>query len=234
MKGILPFGVLDRMPTNEAPAFRDSSNQIRIFRPRKHAARLAHSASYVSMPSPPEDHFVRCIHLAVSHNAANVPPHDSPAFLYIRPLLFGSGPQLGLSPPSQFTFCVYVQPMDAYLGINPLDAVIVENFDRAAPKGVGSAKIGGNYAPVMRWSERAKYQGYGITLHLDSKTGSEIDEFSSSAFAAIKTNPSGYTTLVVSASRSAIESVTCDCCMAIARSLGWQVEKRPVRHFLPL
>jgi branched-chain amino acid aminotransferase len=30
--------------------------------------------------------------------------------MYIRPLLLGTGPELGLYPPKEFTFVVYVTP----------------------------------------------------------------------------------------------------------------------------
>jgi len=50
-----------------------------------------------------------------------------------------------------------------------VDALILEDFDRAAPYGVGQAKVGGNYAPVLKHAEKARLNGYGITLHLDSK-----------------------------------------------------------------
>lgn len=148
--------------------------------------------------------------------------------MYIRPLLFGSSAQLGLSPPEEYTFVVWVLPVGVYHGVHSVPALILEDFDRAAPHGTGSAKIGGNYAPVLRFSDRARNDGYGITLHLDSRTRSEIDEFSTSAFLGVKRNGEE-TTLVVPDSKSVIESVTADSVCEIARrSFGWKVEKRAV------
>jgi branched-chain amino acid aminotransferase len=208
-------------------AFRTPDNQINLFRPQKHARRLMHSSSFVSLPSVPESHFIACVNLAVLSNSAFVPPHDSNALLYIRPLLFGSSAQLALSPPDEFTFCVYVTPSSAYHGVSALDALIMEDFDRAAPCGTGSAKVGGNYAPVIRWTDAAKREGYGITLHLDSKTRTEIDEFSTSGFIGIK-HGRNETTLVVPDSPNVIDSVTSDSCMTLGKTLGWTVEKRKV------
>jgi len=48
--------------------------------------------------------------LSVAKNAEFVPPYGLGASMYIRPLLLGSGPELGLSPPQEFTFVVYVTP----------------------------------------------------------------------------------------------------------------------------
>lgn len=147
--------------------------------------------------------------------------------MYVRPLLFGSSAQLGLNPPEEYTFCVYVLPTGVYHGTKPVDALILEQFDRAAPEGTGSAKVGGNYAPVLRWSERAHDEGFGITLHLDSKTRSVIDEFSTSGFIGVKKEGDNVT-VVVPDSKNAIKSVTSDSVCGIAKSFGWKVESREV------
>jgi branched-chain amino acid aminotransferase len=202
-------------------AFRNPSGGIGIFRPTQNASRMAHSASFISIPPVPDGHFLKCVRLATALNAEFVPPHHTGAALYIRPLLFGSSPELALTPPGGYTFCVYVLPVGVYHGAHPVDALILEEFDRAAPEGTGSAKVGGNYAPVMRWSEKAKAEGFGITLHLD--------EFSTSAFVGIKEDQGRYT-LVVPDSKNIIKSVTSDCVLEIARSLGWKVECRPITY----
>ena len=192
---------------------------------------MQHSASYISIPPVPTELFKQCVHLAVSLNAEYVPPHRTGAAMYIRPLLFGSSAQLGLSPPEEYTFLVFVLPTGVYHGVHPVAALILEDFDRAAPNGTGSAKVGGNYAPVLRWSEKAMQEGYGITLHLDSQTRSEIDEFSTSGFIGIHGSPAKegeHVRLVVPDSRNVIKSVTADSICEIAKSLGWKVEKRAV------
>lgn len=210
-------------------AFRSPNNTITIFRPERNAARLAHSASFISVPPVPEKLFLECVHSAVSLNAAYIPPHETGAAMYIRPLIFGSSAQLGLNPPEEYTFCVYVMPTGVYHGAHPVKALILEEFDRSAPDGTGSAKVGGNYAPVLRWSERAGKEGYGITLHLDSKTRSEIDEFSTSGFIGVK-KVGDSVTLVVPDSKCVIQSVTSDSCLEIAKSLGWKTECRSIKY----
>ena len=207
--------------------FRTPDNRIAIFRPSQNAERMAYSASFISIPAVPNDHFLQCCRLAVALNAAYVPPHHTGAAMYVRPLLFGSSAQLGLNPPEEYTFCVYVLPVGVYHGVHPVAALILEDFDRAAPEGTGSAKVGGNYAPVLRWSEKARTEGFGITLHLDSKTRTVIDEFSTSGFVGIKKEGEQYT-VVVPDSKNVIKSVTSDSVCQIAKSLGWKVERRPI------
>jgi len=211
-------------------AFRGPGDStINIFRPDRNAQRLQHSASFISIPEVPPAHFARCVRAAVALNAAFVPPHATAAALYIRPLLFGSSAQLGLNPPQEYTFCVFVVPTGVYHGTHPVDAVVLEAFDRTAPRGTGSAKVGGNYAPVLRWSEAARVDGFGITLHLDSKTRTEIDEFSTSGFIGVLQS-GGNTTLVVPDSPNIVKSITSDSVCELARSFGWSVEKRRVAY----
>jgi branched-chain amino acid aminotransferase len=201
---------------------------IGIFRPQANAERMQHSASFVSMPEVPVELFKKSVHLAVSLNAAYVPPHRTGASMYIRPLLFGSSAQLGLDPPEEYTFLVFVMPTGVYHGVHPVACLILEDFDRAAPEGTGSAKIGGNYAPVLRHSGKAKKEGFGITLHLDSRTRTEVDEFSTSGFIGIHGNPEEGCTIVVPDSKNVIKSVTSNTICEIAKSWGWKVERRPV------
>ncbi|KAK5719995.1 hypothetical protein LTR15_007268 [Elasticomyces elasticus] len=214
-------------------AFRTPNDQtINIFRPTQNALRQAHSSSFVSIPKIPTEHWLECVKMAVSLNAEFVPPHSTGAAMYIRPLVFGSSAQLGLNPPEEYTFVVYVLPTGVYHGINPVDALILEDFDRSAPEGTGSAKLGGNYAPVLRHSQKAYGEGFGITLHLDSRTRTEIDEFSTSAFIGVHGTPDSKEgcTLVVPDSKNVIKSVTGDSIQEIAKSWGWKVEKRSIPY----
>lgn len=201
---------------------------INIFRPDRNAVRMQHSADVISVPPFPTDMFVAACRAAVALNAEFVPPHETGAAMYIRPQIYGSSAQLGLNPPEEYTFCVYVVPTGVYHGVHPVKALILDDFDRAAPNGTGNAKVGGNYAPVLRWSERARDAGYGITLHLDSARHEEIDEFSTSAFIGAVVDGSAVT-LVVPDSKSVIDSVTAASVKDIAKSFGWSVVKRPVR-----
>ncbi|KKA30692.1 hypothetical protein TD95_005042 [Thielaviopsis punctulata] len=212
-------------------AFRGPGDStVQVFRPNKNAVRLQHSAAAVSMPAVPEALFTDAVMAAVARNAEFVPPHATGAAMYIRPLLFGSSAQLALQPPDEYTFCVFVMPTGVYHGVHPVKCLILEDFDRAAPHGTGNAKVGGNYAPVLRHSDKARSEGYGITLHLDSKSHSEVDEFSTSGFIGAKVTADGRTTLVVPDSQAVIDSVTSDSVQQLGRSLGWAVEKRAIKY----
>ncbi|KAM4054345.1 amino-transferase class IV domain-containing protein [Hirsutella rhossiliensis] len=214
-------------------AFRGPGDaDIAVFRPDRNALRLQHSADVVSMPRVPVDLFLHACRAAVALNAAFVPPHATGAALYVRPQLYGSSAQLGLTAPEEYIFAVFVIPTGVYHGTDPVKALILDEFDRAAPNGVGSAKVGGNYAPVLRWSDKARSEGFGITLHLDSARHEDIDEFSTSGFIGILTGEHGQddVTLVAPDSKCVIDSVTSDSILHIARSYGWKTEKRPIKY----
>lgn len=211
-------------------AFRTpGDSSIQIFRPDRNAARMQHSADFVSMPPVPIDMFVDACRAAVALNAEWVPPHDTGAAMYVRPQMYGSSAQLGLSPPEEYMFCVYVLPTGVYHGVHPVKCLILEDFDRAAPNGTGSAKVGGNYAPVLRWTDKARAEGYDITLHLDSATHTEIDEFSTSGFIGAAVDGDSVT-IVVPDSKNVIKSVTSESIQGIAKSFGWKVEQRSIKY----
>lgn len=212
-------------------AFRQPSGQITIFRPDQNAVRMQRSAEFVMIPPVPSDLFLEAVNLAVATNAEYVPPANSGQAMYIRPLLFCSSAQLGLNPGTEYTFVVFVMPTGVYHGVKANDALILEDFDRAAPEGTGSAKIGGNYGPTLRHSQKAYSEGYGITLHLDSKTRSEIDEFSTSGFIGVRKDQDGKVTVVVPDSKNVIKSVTSESAVQIAKDIyGWNVERRRIAY----
>lgn len=208
-------------------AFRQSSGDIVIFRPEFHATRIAKSAASVCLPAPPKDLFIECIRAAVAGNAELVPPTSCGTALYIRPVLFGSSAQLTLMPPEECILAVYVYPLLPFHGLDAIDALVLEDYDRTAPFGMGPFKVGGNYSPVWRHAAAAKEKGYGITLHLDSATRTNIDEFSTSGFLGMKSNGS-QKTLIFPRSENAVNSVTSDSIVRMAELQGWTVQRDEV------
>lgn len=103
-------------------------------------------------------------------------------------------------------------------------------YDRVAPQRTGPAKVGGNYSPLVRHIEKAKESDHGILLHLDSKTRTEIDEFSMSGIVGIKMDEDTGYNVVVPYPKRVIESVTSDSVCEIAKDLGWKTERRTVRY----
>lgn len=208
---------------------------IALFRPDRNAVRMQHSAEVLAMPSVPTEMFVQACRAAVALNAAFVPPHESGGALYVRPQLYGSSARFIPAAPDEYTFCVFVLPTTESEGSSPINALILDDFDRAAPKGTGHAKVGGNYGPVLRWSAWAKAEGFGATLHLDSARHEEVDEFSKCAFLGVRSHDGrdgddNKVTLVAPDSPCVIDSVTSASVQDLARHFGWTVEKRAVPY----
>jgi branched-chain amino acid aminotransferase len=106
-----------------------------------------------------------------------VPPYESGASLYIRPLLIGTGPQVGVKPADEYLFLVFVTPVGPYFkaGFMPTDYVIYRHYDRAAPLGTGTIKVGGNYAAGLSAGVKAHDEGYSAVLYLDAKEKKYIE-----------------------------------------------------------
>ena len=105
-----------------------------------------------------------------------------------------------------------------------IDGLVVDNADRAAPRGVGHIKAAGNYAPDVAPSSAAKAQGFPICLYLDGKHNNFVEEFSTSNFIGI----TGDGTLVTPKSPSILPSCTKGVIMTLARDMGITVEEREV------
>lgn len=206
-------------------AYRGKDGKIRLFRWEENAKRLMRSAEGIIMAQVPAELFREAVMKTVKLNARFVPPCGSGATLYIRPLLFGSGAEVGVRPASEYTFIVFVTPVGPYFkgGVKPVNTRICREYDRAAPLGTGNIKVGGNYAASLRAIIRARDEGYANALFLDAREKNYIDECGPANFFGIKNN-----TYVTPKSESILPSITNMSLVEIAGSLGMKVERRPV------
>jgi len=206
-------------------AYRGVDGKVRLFRWRENARRMQRSAQGILMAEVPEEMFLHAITEAVKLNARFIPPHGTGATLYIRPLLFGSGAQVGVKPAKEYMFVVFVSPVGPYFkeGFHPVSVEIVRDYDRAAPLGTGHIKVGGNYASGMKAGIRAHDGGYASVLFLDSLEKKYIDEAGPANFYGIKGN-----TYITPQSKSILPSITNMSLEKIAEDLGLKVERRRV------
>lgn len=206
-------------------AFRGKDDRIRLFRVEENAKRMLRSADGILMAQPPVDLFIDAVKKVVKLNKKYVPPYGTGASLYIRPLLIGSGPEIGVKPSNEYLFLIFVTPVGPYFkdGFKPVSLMICYNYDRTAPLGTGSFKVGGNYAASLRSLNEAKDAGYGTTLYLDPKEKKYIDEAGPANFFAIKNN-----TYITPKSDSILPSITNNSLQTLAKEAGLKVEKRKV------
>jgi branched-chain amino acid aminotransferase len=206
-------------------AYRGQDGKIRIFRWNENAKRMINSAKGVLMEPVPEEIFHDAVCQAVKLNERFVPPYGSGATLYIRPLLIGVSPIIGVSPSIDYLFMVFVSPVGPYFksGFKPGDYLICREFDRAAPLGTGTYKVGGNYAASLKSLSVAKEKGYTSVIYLDPKEKKYLDECGPSNFFAIKNN-----TYITPKSTSILPSVTNMSLIDLAKDMGLKVEARQV------
>jgi branched-chain amino acid aminotransferase len=206
-------------------AYRGSDGKIRLFRWEDNAQRLISSAKGVIMEPVPVELFREAVFTAVRLNEKFVPPYGSGASLYVRPLLYGSGGEVGVKPASEYTFIVFVTPVGPYFkgGVKPVDMLICRDVDRAAPLGTGNIKVGGNYAASLRAIVRAHDNGYGNAIFLDAKEKKYIDECGPANFFGIKDN-----TYVTPLSESILPSITNRSLITIAEKMGLKTERRRI------
>ncbi|MFB6320418.1 branched-chain amino acid aminotransferase [Saccharicrinis sp. FJH54] len=208
-------------------AFMGEDGKIRIFRMDENAKRMQSSADGILMAKVPSELFQKAVIKAVELNRDYVPPYGSGAALYIRPLLIGTGAQVGVKPASEYLFMVFVTPVGPYFkeGFKPTPVVIMREFDRAAPQGTGNLKVGGNYAAGMRSGIKAHSEGYSAVLYLDSKEKKYIDECGPANFFGIKNNQ-----YITPESKSILPSITNKSLKVIAEDMGLEVISRRVPY----
>jgi branched-chain amino acid aminotransferase len=206
-------------------AYMGKDGKVRLFRWEENAKRLVFSAGGVEMAKFPVEKFREAIFRVVQLNKRFIPPYGSGATLYIRPLLYGSGAEVGVKPASEYTFIVFVTPVGPYFrnGIKPVNMLICRDVDRAAPKGTGVFKVGGNYAASLRAGVAAKEAGYASVIFLDAKEKKYIDECGPANFFGIKNN-----TYITPKSESILKSITNMSLIELAENLGIKTERRQV------
>lgn len=206
-------------------AFRGKDGKIRIFRMRDNALRMQDSSEGTVMAKVPVEKFEEAVVKAVKLNERFVPPYESGASLYIRPVLFGSGPQVGVKPADEYMFIVFVTPVGPYFkgGFQTTPFVIMRQYDRSAPLGMGKYKVGGNYAASLVAGQHAHELGYSNVFYLDAKEKKYIDECGAANFFGIKNN-----TYITPESTSILPSITNRSLMVLAEEMGMKVERRHI------
>ncbi|MFC2112145.1 branched-chain amino acid aminotransferase [Bacteroidota bacterium] len=206
-------------------AYMGKDGKIRLFRWQENAKRMQRSAEGIMLAVVPEELFHKAIVKAVQLNKRFIPPHGTGAALYIRPLLIGTGAEVGVKPGNEYMFMVFVTPVGPYFktGFAPGDMLVCRDFDRAAPLGTGHIKVGGNYAASLLSLEKGHEKGFASVIYLDAREKKYIDECGPANFFGIKGD-----TYITPDSHTILPSITNMSLQDIAKKMGMKVEKRPV------
>ena len=206
-------------------AFRCPDGKIRLFRIDDNAERLQQTCRGIMMPEVPTELFRAMAEKVIRLNERFIPPYESGASLYLRPLLIGTGAQVGVHPAEEYMFLIFVTPVGPYFkgGFATNDYVIIREYDRAAPLGTGRYKVGGNYAASLRANHIAHEAGYSCEFYLDAKEKKYIDECGAANFFGIKDGK-----YITPKSTSILPSITNRSLQQLALDLGLEVECRQI------
>ncbi len=205
---------------------RAANDRAFLFRPKMNAARAAAGCERLMMPALAEDVFLDGVVLTARANEAWIPPAGMGS-LYLRPLVIGTGPGLGVNPSSWYHYIVYASPVGPYFKGGSAGAGIAlevsSSFHRAAPKGVGNTKSITNYAPAFQAQLLAKRNGFADALFLDT-TDLLVEEAGAANFFVV--DKSG--TVRTPGLGSILPGVTRDSVIALAKQLGFKVLEGPL------
>ncbi|CAN1251680.1 Branched-chain-amino-acid aminotransferase 2, chloroplastic [Linum perenne] len=203
-------------------AYRKEDGRLLVFRPDQNALRMKMGADRICMPCPTVDQFVDAVKQVALANKRWTPPPGK-GTMYIRPLLMGSGPILGLAPAPEYTFLIYCSPVANYFKVC-FTFSVEDEFHRATRGGAGGVKSITNYAPVLKAMAKAKQNGYSDVLYLDSVHKRYLEEVSSCNVFIVK----GRVISTPAAVGTILQGVTRKSIIEIAIDHGYQVEERAV------
>jgi len=207
-------------------AYEAKSGDVVLFRADENARRMIRSCKKIFMPPVPEEMFLDAVRRVVNANRRFVPPYGTGASLYVRPLALGTGAEVGVKPAKEYMFLIFVTPVGPYFktGFKPVNMIVEEEVDRAAPLGVGDVKVGGNYAASLRAGMPAREKGFADVVYLDAKEKKYVDECGPANFFGI-TKQGQY---VTPESASILPSITNMSLITLAEEMGLRPQRRPV------
>ena len=229
---LIPYGTIELSPAagvlnygqgcfEGTKAYRTVKDQVVLFRPEMNAKRMVMSTRRLCIPEMNQEFFLQAVEETIKDNIDYVPPYGKGS-LYIRPIVWGTSPALGVKPVEEYTFMVFVSPVGPYFkgGIQPLNLKVSNEYHRAAPKGIGDAKAIGNYSASLYPLTEAKNRGFDEVLYLDAKNEKFVEEVGSANLFALK----GNTLKTPSLTGSILPGVTRDSIIALAKEkLGLEV-----------
>jgi len=192
---IVPYGPLSLDPASSVlhygqemfegmKAYRTPDGRVQLFRPYMNAERVRRSNERMCMPDIDPELFVGAIKALVDIERDWIPKKQGTS-LYIRPFVIADDPFLGVHPANHFKFVIICSPVGPYYdipggGLAPTSIFVEEEYVRAAPGGVGFAKVGGNYAASLKAQDRANSMGCEQVLWLDAIERSYVEEIGTS------------------------------------------------------
>lgn len=229
---LVPYGPLNLMPTASVlhyatecfeglKVYRGFDGGLRVFRPDRNAARLRMSSERISLPTFAPSEVEKLIVSLLAVDGPKWLPRDRPGnFLYIRPTVIGTAPQLGVGAPKQallYIIVTFMPRMDAPPGGMRLHTS-PDDMVRAWVGGFGYAKVGANYGPSLLATADARTRGFHQILWLYGAQG-ECTEAGASNFFVVWTRKDGKKEIITAPldDKLILDGVTRRSCLELAR-----------------
>ena len=203
-------------------AYRRADGGIHVFRLEKHIERLRQSARLLTLPEPDAAQVSRMVLSLIERCRDDVP--EAPGALYLRPVLFGTVPNIGAAGLAATEACLVVlaSPVWDYFagGLKPL-RIFVQLSARTAPS-MGMVKTGGNYAAALAPTLAAR-RDYRADQVLFCPEG-QVQETGAANFLLVR----GKQILTRNLDATFLHGVTRDSLLTLARARGYEVSERTV------
>jgi len=233
---IVPYGPLSLDPATSVlhygqaifdglKAFRGDDDQIRLFRPDRHAERFNRSGQIMCMPELPVDIIRQSFDALVGLEHEWVPRKPGTA-LYLRPTIIATDVMLGVHPAHNYLYFLILSPVGTYYkeGVKPVKILASDTHVRAVKGGTGEAKTAGNYAASLAGQRDAAAAGYSQVLYLDGVNRKYLDEVGTMNIML----RIGDEVITPPLTGTILDGVTRASTMQLMRDWGLKVSERPI------
>lgn len=204
-------------------AYRNENGEAYIFRPQDNFKRFNISATRMQMPEVPEELFMEGMRQLIAVDKNWIPARKDHS-LYVRPFMFATDEVIGVKASDTYKFMIILSPTGPYYAA-PARIYVEEKYTRAAPGGVGYAKVAGNYGASMMVTAEAKSKGYDQVLWTDAVEHKYVQEIGTMNVFFIVGNKALTPDLDAG---TILNGITRDSAITILREMGLTVEERPV------
>ncbi|XP_076987349.1 branched-chain-amino-acid aminotransferase, mitochondrial isoform X1 [Tamandua tetradactyla] len=149
-------------------AYKGGDQRVRLFRPWLNMDRMLRSTLRLCLPPFDKAELLECIRQLIQVDQDWV-PGGAGTSLYVRPVLLGTEPSLGVGSISQALLFVILCPVGSYFpggSVTPVSLLADPKYIRAWVGGVGDCKLGGNYGPTVFVQQEAQKKGCEQVLWL--------------------------------------------------------------------
>lgn len=211
-------------------AFRQPDGGIAVFRPQENARRFQRSARRLAMPELPAPLFIEAVEQLVAADGHELPPGDDELSLYIRPVMYGSEPNLMLRPSQEYRFLVLAFVAGGFFGAQPgaLSVWVSRDHSRAMPGGTGDVKCAANYGPSFVAQQQAAAAGCQQVLWLDSQRRHWVEEMGGMNVFLVRGRGAEAELVTPELTGTLLPGVTRDSLLALGARMGLRVHQQRV------